>query len=53
MTDTKLKELFLKGPFGLTLISILLGFIVGAIVLLIAGFNPAEAYWAIFERYHG
>jgi ABC-type uncharacterized transport system permease subunit len=49
MTGTKLKELFLKGPFGLTLISILLGFLVGAIVLLIAGFNPAEAYWAILR----
>jgi len=44
MTSTKLKELFLKGPFGLTIISVLLGFLVGAIVLLIAGFNPLEAY---------
>ncbi len=47
MTGTKLKDLFLKGPFGLTLVSISLGFIVGAVVLLIAGFNPVEAYWAI------
>lgn len=48
LTTTKLNELFLKGPFGLTVISILLGFLIGAIVLLVAGFNPLEAYWAIF-----
>ncbi len=45
----KLKELILKGSLGLTLISIVLGFIVGAIVLLIAGFNPIEGYQAIWN----
>ncbi|NCN05905.1 MAG: ABC transporter permease [Spirochaetales bacterium] len=36
----------LKFPraLGLTLISIVLGFFVGAIVLLVAGYNPLEAY---------
>lgn len=44
-----LKALFLRGPLGLTLISILLGFTVGGVVLLFAGFNPFEAYWAIIK----
>lgn len=45
----RMKEWILKGSLGLTLVSILLGFIVGAIVLLIAGFNPLEAYWVILK----
>jgi len=49
LTGSKMKKLLLTGSFGLTLISILLGFLVGAIVLLIAGFNPLEAYWAIIK----
>ncbi|WP_136809053.1 ABC transporter permease [Desulfosediminicola flagellatus] len=49
MTLQKLKELFMRGPLGLTLVSILVGFSVGAIVLLIAGFNPIDAYWAILR----
>jgi len=44
-----LKEQFLKGTLGLTLISIALGFILGALVLLVAGFNPLEAYWVILK----
>jgi len=44
-----LKEVFLKGSLGLTIVSIFLGFLVGAIVLLVAGFNPIEAYWAILK----
>ncbi|THB80615.1 MAG: ABC transporter permease [Desulfobacteraceae bacterium] len=44
-----LKEVFLKGPLGLTVISVVLGFVVGAVVLLIAGFNPIEAYMAILR----
>ncbi len=46
---TKLKEFFLKGAFGLTIISISIGFLVGAVVLWIAGFNPLEAYGAILR----
>lgn len=48
-TDGRLKALFIKGPLGLTLISIILGFLVGAVVLLIAGFNPIEGYAAILK----
>lgn len=40
---------FLKGSIGLTLISILLGFFIGALVLFLAGFNPVEAYAAILK----
>lgn len=45
----KFKEWFITGSLGLTLISILLGFVVGAVILLIAGFNPLEAYWVIWK----
>jgi simple sugar transport system permease protein len=44
-----LKSKFLNGSLGLTLISIVLGFLLGAIVLLVAGFNPLEAYWVILK----
>lgn len=33
-----------KGSLGVTLVSILLGLIFGAVILLIAGYNPLEAY---------
>ena len=46
---TALKKKFLTGSIGLTLISIFLGFVLGAIVLLAAGFNPLEAYWVILK----
>ncbi|THB72170.1 MAG: ABC transporter permease [Desulfobulbaceae bacterium] len=41
--------MFIRGPLGLTIFSTILGFSIGAIVLAIAGFNPAEAYWAIIR----
>ena len=44
-----LKQKFLNGSLGLTLISILLGFLLGAIILFAAGFNPLEAYWVIMK----
>ena len=47
MDKKRLENLFLQGPLGLTLVAVLLGFVVGGIVLLLAGFNPLEAYWAI------
>ena len=43
-TRLKLKEKLFSGNLGFTLFSIVIGFLVGAIVLLIAGFNPLEAY---------
>lgn len=45
----KLKEQILKGSLGVTVVSVLLGFVVGAVILLIAGFNPIEAYGAIWR----
>ena len=44
-----LKEKFLQGALGITLISIFMGLLVGAIVLMVAGFNPLEAYWVILK----
>jgi simple sugar transport system permease protein len=44
-----LKQKFLHGSLGLTLISIGLGFLLGAIILLMAGFNPLSAYWVILK----
>lgn len=44
-----LRETFLRGAAGLTIFSIILGFLVGALVLLVAGFNPIEAYSAIIR----
>ena len=44
-----LVEQLLKGAVGLTLVSILLGFSLGALVLLVAGFNPLTAYGVILQ----
>ena len=38
-----------NNKFVFTIISILLGLIVGAIVLLASGYNPLEAYKALYE----
>jgi len=47
-TTTFWKKVF-KGTFGFTLISIVFGFIIGAVVLKLAGFNPFEAYGVMFR----
>lgn len=50
--NSKLKstiQKLLKGSFGFTLISIIIGFIIGAIILALVGFNPIEAYGIIFK----
>jgi len=44
-----LKEKILKGSLGVTLTSIVFGFVVGAVILLAAGYNPVEAYWVILK----
>lgn len=56
MAENKTKEVKAKRKFALrnskitfTLISIVLGFVVGAIVLSIAGYNPIEAYGHLVE----
>ena len=43
------KEKILKGSIGFTLTSMAFGFFVGAVILLVAGFNPLEAYWVILK----
>ena len=40
-----------ESAFTYTLISIIIGFIVGAIALLIAGYNPIESYGKLFGVY--
>ncbi|MDM8535619.1 ABC transporter permease [Desulfobacterales bacterium HSG17] len=49
LNASALKGLFTKGPLGLTLISIIMGFILGAVILFFSGFNPFEAYWVILK----
>lgn len=46
---TEIKKKILSGAPIVTLTSILMGFFLGAVVLLIAGFNPIEAYWVILK----
>ena len=46
MRDRLIK--LLKKPMTGILISVLIGFIVGAVVLAVAGYNPLEAYGAMF-----
>jgi len=40
----KLYDIYMKDVFLITMFAIFLGFVVGAIVLLIAGYNPINAY---------
>jgi ABC-type uncharacterized transport system permease subunit len=44
-----LKKNITDSPLGLTLISIILGLFVGAVILLIIGYNPVEAYIVILN----
>ena len=44
-----LKQKFFSGTLSVTLVSISFGFLLGGIILLVAGFNPLEAYWVIVE----
>ncbi|MCG6931347.1 MAG: ABC transporter permease [Desulfofustis sp.] len=46
---SSLREKFLHGSLAITLMSILFGFLLGGVILLVAGFNPLEAYWVIVE----
>ncbi|HSQ34259.1 MAG TPA: ABC transporter permease, partial [Peptostreptococcaceae bacterium] len=53
-TLSKNKKLFLRNDtLVYSLISVILGLIVGAIVLAIAGFNPIEAYIAMIDGIFG
>jgi len=51
MNDIKpsVKNGFFSTTLGITLISIFVGILVGAIILVIAGYNPFEAYWVILK----
>jgi len=39
----------LKKPITSTLIAVLFGFLVAAIVLILAGYNPIQAFGALFN----
>jgi simple sugar transport system permease protein len=44
----KMKDLFLNEVLIVTLLAILMGLVVGAVVLMLSGFNPFEAYKTMF-----
>lgn len=48
-TVQKVRNVFLSSAFFYTVISIIAGFAVGAIALLIAGYNPIFAYASLFS----
>ncbi len=48
-----LKEKITSNAFFYTLLSIIFGFFVGAIALLVAGYNPLESYAEMFRRIFG
>jgi len=45
----KIKNFFLNSSASITIISIFLGLLVGAIALSFSGYNPLKAYWVILE----
>ncbi|MEF2966948.1 ABC transporter permease [Paenibacillus sp. M1] len=49
----KLRKIFTLDSIIVPLVAILLGLIVGAIVMLIGGYNPIEAYVALLKRVVG
>jgi len=44
----KIKDTFMNEVLIVTLLAILMGLVVGAVVLVLAGYNPAEAYKTMF-----
>jgi len=49
----KILSIFSNNVFIFTFISIFLGLFVGAIILLLAGYNPIEAYWVMIQGIFG
>ncbi|NGM82553.1 ABC transporter permease [Paenibacillus sp. 7124] len=49
----KLKKIFVTDSYIVPLVAILLGLLVGAIVMLIGGYDPIAAYGALFNRVFG
>lgn len=48
-----LLKIFTKDSFVLALVSIILGLLLGAIVMLIGGYDPIVVYSALFSRVYG
>jgi len=51
--ERSLKEKITSSAVFYTLLSIIFGFIVGAVALVVAGYNPLEAYAEMFRRIFG
>ncbi|NJJ39695.1 ABC transporter permease [Paenibacillus apii] len=49
----KFKKIFVTDSYIVPLVAILLGLLVGAIVMLIGGYDPIAAYGALFNRVFG
>ncbi|KGE18942.1 ABC transporter permease [Paenibacillus wynnii] len=49
----RFKKIFATDIYIVPLVAILLGFLVGAIVMIVGGYNPIEAYSALFRRVFG
>lgn len=49
----KIEAIFLGDVFLVTMFAILLGFLVGAVVLLVAGYNPIHAYSTLLQGVFG
>jgi len=46
-------KLFTKDSFILAIVAIIMGLVLGALVMLLGGYDPIEAYGALFERVYG
>ncbi|CAM4477519.1 ABC transporter permease [Paenibacillus typhae] len=49
----RLKKIFATDSYIVPLVAIVMGFLVGAIVMLIGGYDPVAAYSALFKRVFG
>ena len=49
----KMKKMFLDDVFLVTMFAIILGLLVGAVALLLAGYNPIQAYGALIRGVFG
>lgn len=50
---SKIKKIFATDSYIIPLVAIVMGFLVGAIVMLAGGYDPIAAYSALFERVFG
>lgn len=49
----KLRKIFSQGSLVVPLVAVLLGFLVGAVVMIAGGYDPIAAYGALFKRVFG